>query len=211
MKKWTKAIALTLMLGTSYTVAPPLHTFASSYDNGRYEWNQNQNDNLYNGDMGDYGYSYGGSQQETTNNNQEAAGGQDDNSGAAWVQKADTVIAKGNKFLGRPYQFGAEYGQTNEFDCSSFTKTVYNGLVDLPRSSAEQAGIGQWVAKSDLRKGDLVFFKTKGSSSNKVTHVAIYVGNGTLLHTYGEGGVRYTDMNTGSWNERYVTARRVLN
>ncbi|MDX6523889.1 MAG: peptidoglycan DL-endopeptidase CwlO, partial [Gaiellales bacterium] len=41
--------------------------------------------------------------------------------------------------------------------------------------AASQYHLGPWVAESDLRIGDLVFFHDLG-------HVAIYIGNGYVLH-----------------------------
>lgn len=122
---------------------------------------------------------------------------------------ADKIIKTGEKYLGTPYKYGAPYGQTNTFDCSSFTKTVFaeNGIT-LPRSSRQQAQVGTPVSKNNLQKGDLIFTST--SYSSNISHVAIYAGNGKVLHTYGPGGVRY-DTFKGSWLDRaFITARRVI-
>lgn len=129
------------------------------------------------------------------------------NSGQASV--ADNVLATGAKYLGTPYKYGAAYGQTNTFDCSSFTKTAFakNGIT-LPRSSRQQATVGTPVSRNQLQKGDLIFTRT--SYSSQISHVAIYAGNDKVLHTYGPGGVRY-DKFSGSWLDRsYITARRVI-
>jgi cell wall-associated NlpC family hydrolase len=126
------------------------------------------------------------------------------------LSEANDVIATGQRYIGTPYRFGADYGQTRYFDCSSFVKTVYakNGIT-LPRSSRDQAQVGTYVSKRNLKKGDLVFFRSAGSTSNRITHVAIYAGNDKLLHTYGAGGVRFSDFNS-YWDKRYVKAKRVL-
>ncbi|WP_373233511.1 C40 family peptidase [Cohnella sp.] len=126
------------------------------------------------------------------------------------ASKAEAVMNTGKRYLGTPYQFGANYGQTRTFDCSSYVKTVYakNG-VTLPRSSREQSLRGRSVTRSSLKKGDLVFFKSTSGTSRRITHVAIYAGNNKLLHTYGEGGVRYSEFSS-YWKGRYVKARRVL-
>lgn len=116
----------------------------------------------------------------------------------------------GEKYLGTPYVFGARYGQTQTFDCSSFVKTVYNALgIDLPRVSRNQALEGTYVKRSNLQAGDLVFFTTE-DSGGRIGHVGIYAGNGQMLHTYGEGGVKYSTIETGWWDNHYVTARRVI-
>lgn len=122
---------------------------------------------------------------------------------------ADRILATGEKYMGTPYKYGASYGQTRTFDCSSFTKTVFaeNGIT-LPRSSRQQATVGTPVSRNQLQKGDLIFTST--SYSSNISHVAIYAGNDRVLHTYGPGGVRY-DKFSGSWLDRaYITARRVI-
>jgi hypothetical protein len=118
---------------------------------------------------------------------------------------AKQIIATGEKYIGTPYKYGAAAGQTNTFDCSSFTQYVYkqNG-INLPRSSKQQSQVGTYVARSNLQPGDLVFFYSP------IHHVAIYIGDGKLLHTYGAGGVTITSLNATWWSEHYATARRVL-
>ncbi|MFS0722324.1 C40 family peptidase [Paenibacillus sp. 1P07SE] len=122
--------------------------------------------------------------------------------------KADRVISTGNKYLGVKYRFGAPAGVTYAFDCSSFTQYIFkkNG-ISLPRTSAAQAQKGSFVSKSNLKKGDLVFFKV---GSKRIGHVAVYAGASRILHTYGAGGVRYSSLNSSHWKKNYVTARRVI-
>jgi hypothetical protein len=118
---------------------------------------------------------------------------------------ASNIIATGNRFLGVPYKFGASTGNTSSFDCSSFTQYAYklNG-ISIPRSSKQQSQAGTLVSRDQLQPGDLVFFYSP------IHHVAIYMGNGKLLHTFGKGGVTVTDLNSGWWNSHYATARRVI-
>jgi murein DD-endopeptidase / murein LD-carboxypeptidase len=124
--------------------------------------------------------------------------------------KADSVISIGRRYLGTPYRFGSPSGVTSTFDCSSFTQYVYKKVgISLPRASRDQAKVGTYVSKSNLRKGDLVFFSTK-KSGGKVAHVGIYAGNGQILHTYGAGGVKYSSLNSSWWSSHYITARRVI-
>lgn len=126
---------------------------------------------------------------------------------SAWT-KADSVISIGKQYLGVRYQYGAPSGVTYAYDCSSYTQYVFRKVgIWLPRTSAEQATRGYWVSKSNLKKGDLVFFKT--TSSNRISHVGIYAGNNQMLHA-SSSGVKLTNMNTWYWNPKYVTARRVL-
>lgn len=66
-------------------------------------------------------------------------------------------------------------------DCSCFTSLVFSKWVSMPDNPVEQWKFGHYVEKSDLRPGDLVFFKEAGSN-NPITHVAIYSGSGNILH-----------------------------
>lgn len=133
---------------------------------------------------------------------------------AAWSQsKADKVINTGKRYLGRPYKFGASKNTTAVFDCSSFVQRVYKEALgkSLPRDSRSQSTKGTKIAKSNLKKGDLVFFKASTTTkSTRITHVAIYAGNNQLLHTYGKPGVTFTKFKGTNWEKRFVTARRVM-
>lgn len=123
---------------------------------------------------------------------------------------ADRIIATGNRYLGTPYKYGSPAGSTRTFDCSSFTQFVFkqNGLP-IFRTARMQATQGKYVPRSQLRKGDLVFFSTR-NSGGKIAHVAIYAGNGKILHTFGPGGVKYSNLNSSWWSSHYITARRYI-
>lgn len=118
---------------------------------------------------------------------------------------ASNIISTGKQFLGVPYKFGAPSGKTDRFDCSSFTQYAFkqNGIT-LPRSSKQQSNAGTYVSRDQLKPGDLIFFY------KPIHHVAIYIGNGKIIHTFGNPGVTITDLNSGWWNSHYTTARRVL-
>ncbi|MFD2369180.1 C40 family peptidase [Brevibacillus sp. GCM10020057] len=94
------------------------------------------------------------------------------------------------------------------FDCSGFTRYVFDALgVDLPHNSAAQFNLGTPVAKADLQPGDLVFFQTNGQS---ISHVGIYIGNGTFVHSESGRGVVNTKLNDPYyWSKRYVGAKRL--
>ena len=79
--------------------------------------------------------------------------------------------------------------------------------VKLPRTSKEQAKEGEQVDRGSISQGDLLFFRTSGKS---IGHVAIYVGNGKMIHASSSRGVTISDMNSSYWKKRFVTARRVL-
>lgn len=141
----------------------------------------------------------------------------------------ERVIQTGMSYLGTPYEYGSDRNQTNTFDCSAFTRQIFKegaGIV-LPTDSRQQ---GAWVKQNSkavygidgLKRGDLVFFMdykgTKGSDyasadkdQERITHVAMYLGDGKLLHTYSEkaGGVLVTDF-SNSWQLRFLYGGSVI-
>lgn len=124
---------------------------------------------------------------------------------------AARLLRTADAYVGTRYTWG---GNTpgEGFDCSGFTKYVFakQGIA-LPRTSREQSGVGDRIAADfhALIPGDLMFFAEPGEA---ISHVAIYAGNGRILHSSSSlGGVGYTDLNTGGeWFVAYfVAARRV--
>ncbi|NOV00352.1 C40 family peptidase [Paenibacillus planticolens] len=132
-----------------------------------------------------------------------------------WKRKANQLILKGMSFLGTPYVFGAKGGQTDSFDCSSFLQYVFDSQkVALPRDSRQQSQRGAEVSMDELREGDLVFFTTPKRKNKdgieRIGHVAVYIGNGLMLHTFRPGiGVTVSELD-GAWKDRFVKAKRVL-
>jgi cell wall-associated NlpC family hydrolase len=89
--------------------------------------------------------------------------------------RAAIAVATARKQLGKPYVWAA--AGPSAFDCSGLTMYSWAAAgVALPHSSAMQQGVGTPVSRSQLQPGDLVFFY------QPVQHVAIYVGNGMVIH-----------------------------
>ena len=154
--------------------------------------------------------------QESNNNNSYAQNSENTQNEAtvtssSQANTASQVISIGLRYRGVPYKFGSSKNTTRTFDCSSFTQHVFKQVgINLPRDSRQQSSVGKHVSKGQLKKGDLVFFRSYGSASPRITHVAIYAGNNTLLHTYGRPGVTTTQFRGTSWEQRFEGARRVL-
>ncbi|MGM0836458.1 MAG: C40 family peptidase [Bacillota bacterium] len=128
---------------------------------------------------------------------------------------ADQIIRTGKKYLGTPYVFGAPSNREDIFDCSSFVRHVY-GLhgIELPRNSRQQYQVGQTIPFSKLRKGDLLFFTTpkrkKRQGLERIGHVAIYLGNQTILHTArNETKVTITSLSP-YWKKVIIGAKRII-
>lgn len=127
--------------------------------------------------------------------------------GGVHTNVIDNVIASGESYIGTPYLFGAASTTTAAFDCSSFTQRVFaeNGIT-LPRTSRQQYLAGTRINRSDLKKGDLVFFDTNKDGS--INHVSIYIDSSTLFHATLSRGVNYTSF-SNYWNDGYVGAVRM--
>ena len=124
---------------------------------------------------------------------------------------AGRVVMTAEQYIGVPYRYGGTSPRTG-FDCSGFVQYVYDIQgVDLPRTSRQMAGAGIAVEPStrSLKVGDLMLF----SQGGRISHVAIYAGNGRFIHSSSSGkGVRYDDLGTrrGQWFANHlVAARRV--
>jgi cell wall-associated NlpC family hydrolase len=96
---------------------------------------------------------------------------------------ASEVIERARTHLGTPYMHSppmpCEAYQSE--DCSCFTSLVFSKWVSMPDNPIDQWHFGHYVKKSDLRPGDLVFFKEAGPDQ-PITHVAIYSGGGNITH-----------------------------
>ena len=125
------------------------------------------------------------------------------------TNKVQAVIDLAHKQLGKPYVWGAE--GPNSFDCSGLIYYVYKNAasITLPRTSSDQYSAGVAVSRSNLKAGDLIFSSTDGTGN--ITHVAIYVGDGQMIHAPRTGkNVEKVSINKSYWNKAYVGARRVL-
>jgi cell wall-associated NlpC family hydrolase len=125
----------------------------------------------------------------------------------------DLVLSMAKGYQGTPYSMGASLEYGNSTDCSGFVQYIYKGFqINMPRSSSEQSQVGQTVTRnldySKLVPGDILFFSRGGHS---VGHTGIYLGEGKMIHasTY-RTGVIITDLRQGSYDHRFVVAKRVF-
>lgn len=120
-----------------------------------------------------------------------------------------TLMSRANSQRGTPYRYGTSGGGT--FDCSGFTSAMYRKVgVRLPRTAAEQFGVGQHIAKVSLTKGDLVFFSNTAGRRG-VSHVGIYAGNGMFIHASSRGhAVRIDTLSRGYYASHFAGGRRLL-
>ncbi len=117
--------------------------------------------------------------------------------------KGKSIVSYAIQFNGNPYLHGGT-SLTNGADCSGFTQSVYKHYgKSLPRTVLAQSKVGVRVSFSNLQLGDLVFYSNGG---NTPTHVAIYIGNGKIIHaSTPQGGIKISPVNI----MKKVVARRI--
>ena len=143
----------------------------------------------------------------------------------AWIDSAvpteKNIVETAKQFCGFPYVWGGT--SIKGVDCSGLSKSAYflNGYV-LRRDASQQCKTGDSVdvhrfvegdytkeALSNLRPGDLVFFgrKAENGRRERVTHVAIYMGDGMIIHS--SNIVRINSLIPGE-KDYYAGSRRML-
>jgi cell wall-associated NlpC family hydrolase len=121
--------------------------------------------------------SSGSSSSSHSDNNSSGSSSGSSGSGSASGEK---VVNYALKFVGNRYVYGGT-SLTNGTDCSGFVQSVYGDFgISLPRTSREQAqSAGEKVDEGNLQPGDLLFYT---NSSGTVSHVAMYIGGGQIVH-----------------------------
>ena len=118
----------------------------------------------------------------------------------------ERAAAEAAKLVGAPYRYGGM--SPKGFDCSGLVLYSYRQAgVALPHSTDQQRHLGKPVQRSEMRPGDLVFFNQQGK---KHGHVAIYVGNGEMVHAPSSGKrVRRDRLDSPYWKKHLSEARRL--
>jgi cell wall-associated NlpC family hydrolase len=120
------------------------------------------------------------------------------------------VVELARSQIGMPYVYGGESPQTG-FDCSGLVQWVYAQVgINLPRTAQEQYDATGRVSQADLQPGDLTFFSGTYATTDYISHVGIYVGDGEMVNAANPNdGVQEMPVFTGYWAEHYAGAGRV--
>ncbi len=133
-----------------------------------------------------------------------SSGGSSGGSGSSTKQsRRSQLVNYALQFVGNRYVWGGT-SLTNGVDCSGFTMRVMEKFgVSLPHYSGSQAQMGKKVTSATMKPGDLIFY---AGSNGKVNHVAIYIGNGRIVHA----ASRRSGIKTSTWNYRTPVAIRSM-
>ncbi|MDX1545205.1 MAG: NlpC/P60 family protein [Christiangramia sp.] len=142
---------------------------------------------------------------------------------AEWLSSLDqhkeSLVETSKELMGLPYLWGGT--SPKGVDCSGFTKTVYflNGMV-LPRDASQQVHTGKLVDTTrnfeNLIAGDLLFFgrPATDSTSEKVVHVGMWIGDNKFIHSMGEVHISNFDTTASDFDDynynRYLRTKRLL-
>ncbi|HHT97623.1 MAG TPA: C40 family peptidase [Clostridiales bacterium] len=102
------------------------------------------------------------------------------------------LVNKAKTYLGGRYVWGGTRLGSG-VDCSGFTQALFRVYgKSIPRTSQAQSNGGRSITSSNLKPGDLVFY---GSSKRSVNHVALYIGNGQVIHASSpRSGIKISNM-----------------
>src|SRR6201996_1485365 len=109
-------------------------------------------------------------------------------------------------WIGTPYRFGGS--SKNGIDCSAFTKQLYSEVfnLDIKRSSRDIFSMVSPVSKTELKEGDLVFFKIH---SRSITHIGIYLGDNRFAHASSKG-VAISSLDDDYYSRYFYKGGRIL-
>ena len=127
----------------------------------------------------------------------------------------NSIMDEAMSHIGARYRSGSKGPKA--FDCSGFTSYVFrnSGGVEIGCSSRDQYAKNMPVSRSEMQRGDLVFFTSPHSGRN-VGHVGIVIDVDPLtqsfdfIHASSSKGVTITNSNDGFYARRFVGVRRVL-
>ena len=137
----------------------------------------------------------------------------------------EKVIDEGLRLLGFPYVYGATRlhdgagrlisgFNATKYDCSSLMQYnyYYGADVNLNMTTRTQVKQGAHVAKSDIARGDLIFFtnaqRYNKTGTERIGHVAMYLGENYILHTASDYAV-IEEISTQRWSY-YIETRRFV-
>ena len=124
-------------------------------------------------------------------------------------EKFRKMITEAEKYLGYPYVWGGSSPSTS-FDCSGFVSWVINHCGNgwnVGRLTADGLkNICAIIPRSEAKPGDLIFFQGTYNTTG-ASHVAIYVGDGMMIHC--GNPIQYASIDTAYWQAHFYCFGRL--
>ena len=137
------------------------------------------------------------------------------NNDQAVAAKAEQLIQTAKSLIGKATYSNTEYKPTYpyKFSCASFLMYIFekNGVDLATYNENYMIQQGTAVARNELQKGDLLFFKSKTTGTDP-DHVGMYIGDNKIIHMAdSKQNIVISDLDSKPYyTENYVGARRVL-
>ena len=118
------------------------------------------------------------------------------------------LFNEAEKHIGKPYVYGAN--GPDAFDCSSFACWAYtqSSVAYMPRTTAHNMYTQYCnpISEEEAKAGDLIFFEGTYASSQTISHVGIYAGDGLMLHA--GNPIAYENINQQYWQDHFYAFGR---
>ena len=122
--------------------------------------------------------------------------------------KSTQLVRLARAMVGKPYHYGGSSPRTG-FDCSGLVYFTHRRIGrTLPRTSQGQYRVSRPIKRSELKMGDLLFFRI---NRRKISHVGIYLGHNRFVHAPSSGKVvSIARLDSPYWKKRFVRGGRIL-
>ena len=112
------------------------------------------------------------------------------------------------EWLGTPYKYSGT--SKNGVDCSGLICMIFHDSYDkkMEGCAGDLYKSSEQIKRSDLREGDLVFFKI---NRKRVSHVGIYIGENRFVHASSKNGVIISRLDDPYYNRYFYKAGRIKN
>lgn len=129
------------------------------------------------------------------------------------VTSSDNIklYSEAASWIGTKYKYGGT--SKNGVDCSGLTHLMYKSVYGKTLSRQSNLILSndcKRISKSQLKEGDLVFFRTDGKKSSVPNHVGIYLKQNKFIHSSSSKGVVISDLATDYYVKNWITGGRVI-
>lgn len=124
---------------------------------------------------------------------------------------SEQLVNNALAFIGSPYRSGGT--SRDGFDCSGLMFTTFETFeIILPRSSHEMAKIGREVNRDEIRRGDLIFFRTNGSRTINHVGMVTEVAENEIkfVHSSTQQGVVISSTKEPYYQRTFAQVNRVI-